>query len=198
MSRLGWTFLALAVVLVAAFASVTRFGGADKRADRITAVSAEPPPQQDEAASGQLTIPVAGARPGTIVDSWNDARSGGTRGHHGTDIPAAGGTPVIAAAAGRVEKLFQSGLGGTTAYIRSPDRRWIYYYAHLAGYVSGLREGQAVRAGQQIGFVGDSGDAGPGNYHLHFGMQRMRSGERWYQGEDVNPYPMLAAARAAR
>ena len=41
--------------------------------------------------------------------------------------------------------------------------------------------------------VGDTGDAGVGNYHLHFGMQRMQPGERWYQGEDVDPYPMLAA-----
>jgi len=198
MSRLGWIILAVVALVIAAFASVTRFGTAEQRADRLTPAAAATDVQQEPAASGPLIIPVAGARRAAIADSWNDARGGGTRGHHGTDIPAAGGTPVVAAAAGRVEKLFQSNLGGTTAYIRSADRRWIYYYAHLAGYVPGLREGQAVRAGQQIGFVGDTGDAGPGNFHLHFGMQRMRPDQRWYQGEDVNPYPMLAAARAAR
>ena len=120
------------------------------------------------------------------------------RGHHGIDIMAPGGTPVVAAAAGTIEKLFQSRLGGTTLYVRSPDRHWIYYYAHLSGYAPGLHEGQRVKAGERVAFVGDTGDAGPGNYHLHFGMQRTRSAERWYEGEDVDPFPMLARARAGR
>ncbi|WP_447407233.1 M23 family metallopeptidase, partial [Clostridium perfringens] len=79
--------------------------------------------------------------------------------HHGIDIPAAAGTPVLAAAAGRVEKLFQSARGGTTMYVRSVDGTIVYYYAHLSGYAAGLHEGQAVRAGETIAFVGDSGDA---------------------------------------
>ncbi|WP_293877174.1 MULTISPECIES: M23 family metallopeptidase [unclassified Sphingomonas] len=195
MTRLGWGILALVLVVVAAFLSMTSFGTASRRSLRVDAAVGEPQPAPD---AGTLAVPVAGVARGTIVDSWNDPRGGGSRGHHGTDILAPAGTPVLAAAAGRVEKLFQSGLGGTTVYIRSPDRRWIYYYAHLAGYVPELREGMSVRAGQQIGYVGDTGDAGPGNYHLHFGMQRMRPDQRWYQGEDVNPYPMLAARAAPR
>ncbi len=195
MSRLGWGFLGVILLVVAAFASMTSFGTASRPSARVDTAVVGPAPAQD---GGTLTVPVAGVARGTIVDSWNDPRGGGTRGHHGTDILAPGGTPVLAAAAGRVEKLFRSNLGGTTAYIRSPDRRWIYYYAHLAGYAPNLREGQTVRAGQQIAYVGDSGDAGPGNYHLHFGMQRMRPEQRWYQGEDVNPYPMLAARRSTR
>jgi peptidoglycan LD-endopeptidase LytH len=195
MTRLGWSILALMLVVVAAFLSMTSFGTASRRSVRVDASIGEAQPAPD---AGPLAVPVAGVPRGAIVDSWNDPRGGGSRGHHGTDILAPAGTPVLAAAAGRVEKLFQSGLGGTTAYIRSPDRRWIYYYAHLAGYVPELREGMSVRAGQQIGYVGDTGDAGPGNYHLHFGMQRMRPDHRWYQGEDVNPYPMLAARAAPR
>jgi murein DD-endopeptidase MepM/ murein hydrolase activator NlpD len=190
-SRLGWAILAGVVLVVVAFVSMTNFGTASRRItarlDRSVPRSA---PADDD---GPLTVPVAGVRRESVVDSWNDPRGGGTRGHHGTDIPAPGGTPVLAAAAGRVEKLFQSNLGGTTIYIRSPDRRWIYYYAHLAGYVPNLSEGQSVRAGQPIAFVGDTGDAGAGNYHLHFGMQRMQPAQRWYQGEDVDPFPMLAA-----
>ena len=195
MTRLGWGILGIVILVVAAFASMTSFGTASRQPTPAGAAVAESEP---EAGGGALTVPVAGVSRRTIVDSWNDPRGGGTRGHHGTDILAPGGTPVVAAAAGRVEKLFQSNLGGTTAYIRSPDRRWIYYYAHLAGYAPGLREGQAVRAGQPIGYVGDTGDAGAGNYHLHFGMQRMRAGDRWYQGDDVNPFPMLAARAPAR
>jgi len=195
MTRLGWIILTIVLLLGLAFAAMTRFGTADRRGSRVDVAIRAPEPT---AAAGELVVPVAGVRRAAIVDSWNDPRGGGARGHHGTDIPAPRGTPVLAAATGRVGKLFQSGLGGTTVYVRSPDRRWIYYYAHLAGYAPGLAEGQVVRAGQRIGFVGDTGDAGPGNYHLHFGMQRMRPDERWHQGQDVNPYPMLAARAGAR
>lgn len=193
MSRVGWTILAIVFLVGVAFLSMTRFGTAERRASRVDLAVADLQP-----GAGRLTVPVAGVRRTAITDSWGDARGGGTRGHHGTDIMAPGGTPVVAAAAGRVEKLFHSNLGGITAYIRSSDRRWIYYYAHLAAYVPNLSEGQSVRAGQQIGYVGDTGDAGAGNYHLHFGMQRMQPGERWYQGQDVNPYPMLAAGTTTR
>lgn len=196
MTRLGWSILALILLLGAAFVAMTSFGTASRQPARIEVATVAPPPPFDGEAS--LIVPVAGVRRDRLYDSWGDARGGGTRGHHGTDIPAAQGTPVVAAAGGMIEKLFQSRLGGTTAYVRSPDRRWIYYYAHLADYAPGLREGQRVRAGQTIGFVGDTGDAGPGNYHLHFGMQRMAPGERWYQGQDVNPFPMLAGGAPTR
>ena len=78
-----------------------------------------------------------------------------------------------------------------TLYERSVDRRWMYYYAHLRGYAEGLHEGQAVRVGDPLGFVGDTGDAGAGNNHLHFGLTRMTPEQHWWQGEDVNPYPWL-------
>ena len=195
MTRLGWIILAVVVLLGAAFAAMTSFGTAPRTtAPRIDVAVRDPAPQDD----ASLAVPVAGVRRETIVDSWMDSRGGGSRGHHGTDIPAAAGTPVIAAAPGTVEKLFQSTLGGTTAYVRSPDRRWIYYYAHLAGYAPGLREGQRVRTGEPIGYVGDTGDAGAGNYHLHFGLQRMQPDERWHQGEDVNPFPLLAGRARGR
>lgn len=197
MTRFGWIVLTVFVLVAAGFAAMTSFGTARHR--RLDTAVTQPLPSSSPAASAALlTVPVKGVRREAIVDSWNDARGGGTRGHHGTDIPAAAGTPVVAAAAGTVEKLFQSNLGGTTAYVRSLDRRWIYYYAHLSGYAPGLHEGQGVRAGEPIGFVGDTGDAGPGNYHLHFGLQRMRPDERWHQGIDVNPFPLLAARGQGR
>ncbi len=77
-----------------------------------------------------------------IADSWEDPREGGARQHHGTDIMAPGGTLVTAAAPGTIEKLFQSVAGGTTLYVRSPDRLWVYYYAHLAGYAPGSMKGR--------------------------------------------------------
>lgn len=143
------------------------------------------------AAAGPLRIPVVGVMADRLVDTWRQSRDDGARVHQAIDIPAPLGTPVVAAMAGRIEKLFHSNAGGTTAYIRSADGRWLTYYAHLSAYVPGLAEGQSVAVGEKIGFVGDSGNAGAGNTHLHFALHRMAPGESWYQGTPVNPYPYL-------
>ena len=140
-----------------------------------------------------LAIPVAGLGPDQLVDTYTQARAGGARTHDAIDIMAAEGTPVIAAASGKVEKLFfSSGGGGITVYVRSGDGRWIYYYAHLSSYAPGLIEGQPVRRGQLIGRVGHTGNANPAGPHLHFAIFRMNPGERWWQGTAINPYPLLA------
>lgn len=210
MTRIGWFFLGLVIVGVAAFLAMTSFGGPSPVASGVKARSAKAVDHVEEVVRerlarlrGQATelpvlaVPVQGLSRAAIVDTWGQARGEG-REHHGTDMPAAAGTPVLAAADGTVEKLFASRLGGTTLYERSPDRRWTFYYAHLAGYAPGIAEGQAVRAGQVIGYVGDTGDAGAGNYHLHFGLQRTTPDQHWYQGDDVNAYPLLARAGPAR
>ncbi|MBO9623067.1 MAG: M23 family metallopeptidase [Sphingomonas sp.] len=153
-------------------------------------------PEPEPLTPGQLAIPVRGVASAQIVDTWGQSRANGQRAHEGTDIMAPAGTPVIAAAPGTVEKLFFShGGGGITLYVRSPDRLWSYYYAHLQGYAPGIAEGQAVKPGDLLGFVGDTGNAGAGNFHLHFGVARMQPNERWWQGQAVNPYPMLVGAR---
>ena len=140
-----------------------------------------------------LAIPVAGMKPDQLVDTYTQARAGGQRTHDAIDIMAPLGTPVVAAAPGRVEKLFFSdGGGGITAYVRSADGRWSYYYAHLQGYAPGLREGQHIERGTQIGTVGVSGNANPAGPHLHFAVNRMNPGEKWWQGTPINPYPLLA------
>jgi murein DD-endopeptidase MepM/ murein hydrolase activator NlpD len=144
-----------------------------------------------------LAIPVAGIKPGQLVDTYTQARAGGARTHDAIDIMAAEGTPVVAAAPGRVEKLFFSvGGGGISAYVRSSDQRWVYYYAHLQSYVPGLAEGQQVERGQLIGRVGQTGNASPDGPHLHFAILRMNPGEKWYQGTAINPYPLLAGKPA--
>jgi len=92
-----------------------------------------------------------------------------------------------------VEKLFFSdGGGGITAYVRSDDGRWSYYYAHLSAYAPGLREGQQMRRGDPVGYVGATGNANPAGPHLHFAINRMNPGEQWWQGTPINPYPLLA------
>jgi peptidoglycan LD-endopeptidase LytH len=142
-----------------------------------------------------LAVPVSGVRADQLVDTFTQSRAGG-RPHDAIDIMAPAGTPVISAAEGTVEKLyFSQGGGGITAYVRSPDRRWMYYYAHLQAYAAGLHEGQRVRRGDPIGLVGSTGNANPAGPHLHFAIHRMAEQERWWQGSAVNPYPLLAGER---
>lgn len=192
MTRLGQAILGLILLLAIGFATMLSFG---HNAPRTT----KPPEPANipiaPAAGARLAIPVAGVAADQLADTWGQIRDGGARAHQAIDIIAAGGTPVLAAAPGRVEKLFQSAAGGTTLYVRSPNRRLSYYYAHLAGYAPGIREGQGVRTGTLLGFVGDTGNAGAGNTHLHFAVSRMAPHERWWQGAPVNPYPLLAGKR---
>ncbi|WP_422394899.1 M23 family metallopeptidase [Novosphingobium olei] len=145
------------------------------------------------AMSGSLVLPVQGVRPADLTDTYTQARAGGARIHDAIDIMAPSGTPVLAAMAGRVDKLFLSNDGGNTIYIRSPDGRTMAYYAHLSAYAPDLAEGQAVRAGQVIGAVGATGNADPGAPHLHFALLRTTPEARWDQGEPINPFPLLRA-----
>ncbi|MCY7280411.1 MAG: M23 family metallopeptidase [Sphingomonas bacterium] len=146
-----------------------------------------------------LAIPVAGVGPRQLVDTFTQARAGGARVHDAIDIMAPDGTGVVAAAPGTVEKLFFSqGGGGISAYVRSDDKRWSYYYAHLSAYAPGIREGKRVPRGALLGFVGHTGNASPEGPHLHFAVNQMRNGEKWHQGTPINPYPLLAGKRAAR
>ena len=145
-----------------------------------------------------LAIPVQGVRAKQLTDTFTQARAGGARVHDAIDIMAAEGTPVVAATDGKVEKLFFSeGGGGITAYVRSPDQRWTYYYAHLQGYAPGLAEGQSVKQGQLIGRVGHTGNANAQGPHLHFAINQMRAGEKWWQGTPINPYPLLAGKKTS-
>ena len=143
-----------------------------------------------------LAIPVQGIKPDRLTDTYTQARAGGARIHDAIDIMADEGTPVIAATDGKVEKLFFSnGGGGNTIYVRSPDQRWTYYYAHLQAYAPGLAEGQQIKRGQFIGRVGHTGNASAEGPHLHFAINQMSAGEKWYQGTPINPYPLLAGKR---
>jgi peptidoglycan LD-endopeptidase LytH len=145
-----------------------------------------------------LAIPVAGVRADDLVDTFTQARAGGARWHDAIDIMAPEGTPVVAAAPGTVERLFFSeGGGGVTAYVRSDDQLWSYYYAHLQRYAPGLQEGQRVQRGQVIGYVGSTGNASPEGPHLHFAINRMTPEEDWHGGEAINPYPLLAGKQVS-
>jgi len=137
-----------------------------------------------------LIVPVAGVRPDQLQDTYSDARSEG-RTHDAIDIIAPAETPVIAAADGKIIKLFQSERGGTTIYQLSADQQFVYYYAHLSHYADGLTAGRDVRQGEVIAYVGDTGNAGAGNYHLHFSIAIVSDPKRYWEGTNINPYPLL-------
>jgi murein DD-endopeptidase MepM/ murein hydrolase activator NlpD len=133
---------------------------------------------------------VQGVTPVQLVDTFTASRAEG-RAHDAIDIPAPKGTPVLAAADGTVVKLFYSVPGGITLYQLDPDNRTIYYYAHLDRYADGIVEGRVLRRGETIGFVGDTGNAGAGNYHLHFSVSIVDDPKRYWTGTNINPYPLL-------
>ena len=140
--------------------------------------------------SQSLIIPVAGIRAEQLRDTFSESRSEG-RIHDALDIPAPPGTPVVAAADGPIVKLFQSERGGTTIYQLSPDGKFVYYYAHLDRYAEGLVENHYAKQGETIGYVGDTGNAGSGNYHLHFSIAEISNPKAFWHGKNINPYPLL-------
>jgi peptidoglycan LD-endopeptidase LytH len=150
----------------------------------------EPEKPVETRSESHLTIPVAGVRPDQLIDTFDQARSEG-RVHDAIDIPAPAGTPVLAASDGKILKLFQSERGGTTIYQLSPDEKTVFYYAHLERYADGLTEGSDVRQGDVIAYVGDTGNAGAGNYHLHFSIALLSDPKRYWEGSNINPYPLL-------
>lgn len=137
-----------------------------------------------------LIIPVAGVRSEQLQDTYTDARSEG-RTHDAIDIIAPAETPVLAAADGKIVKLFHSERGGTTIYQLSSSQELIFYYAHLSHYAEGLTEGNLVKQGAVIAYVGDTGNAGAGNYHLHFSISIVTDPKRYWEGTNINPYPLL-------
>jgi murein DD-endopeptidase MepM/ murein hydrolase activator NlpD len=137
-----------------------------------------------------LIVPVAGVRPEQLLDTYSDARSEG-RTHDAIDIMAPAETPVLAAADGKIVKLFQSERGGITIYQFSATQELVFYYAHLSHYAEGLSEGSLVKQGEVIAYVGDTGNAGAGNYHLHFSIAVVTDPKRYWEGTNINPYPLL-------
>lgn len=144
---------------------------------------------------GRLMIPVQGVRPEQLVDSFTDARSSG-RVHDAIDIMAPAGTPVLAAVDGEIVNFFDSIAGGITIYQMSTDRRFIYYYAHLQRRAEDVKVGDLVRQGKVIGFVGDTGNAGAGNNHLHFSIAQAVDPKRFWEGTYLNPFTYLKSGRA--
>jgi murein DD-endopeptidase MepM/ murein hydrolase activator NlpD len=152
------------------------------------------PALETRATLGGYVFPVYGTA--AFGDSFGASRpnvSGGW--HHGEDIVAPLGTPLLAVADGTLFSIGWNDIGGWRLWLRD-DAGNEFYYAHLSAYSSLARNGQRVRAGDVIGFVGRSGDADASIPHLHFEIHPADLLELGYDGV-VAPYPFLVAWRRA-
>ena len=131
-------------------------------------------------------------------DSWMQSRTyGGKRGHEGCDIMASinerGVYPVVSMTDGIVEQVGWLKLGGWRLGIRSPSGGY-FYYAHLYDYAKDFKAGDEIRAGELLGFMGDSGysdtEGTVGNFpvHLHVGIY---INDKDGNEVSVNPYWIL-------
>ena len=135
---------------------------------------------------GGLVFPLSPTPRCDILDSFGDPRSAG-RSHEGVDMLATLGQPVYAAADGVLTDQYVAGrsdsvLSGNAWRLTAADGT-VFFYAHLSAFAPGLRVGSVVVAGQQIGSVGDTGNPGAGNFHLHFELQR--------NGTPIDSLPLL-------
>lgn len=133
----------------------------------------------------------------TYEDSWMFERNyGGKRGHEGVDLMAGveerGKYPVISMTDGVVERIGWLEKGGYRIGIRSTNGGY-FYYAHLSHYSESFKEGQSIKAGQLLGFMGDSGYGPEGTMgqfpiHLHLGIYIRTENQTEVS---VNPYWIL-------
>jgi murein DD-endopeptidase MepM/ murein hydrolase activator NlpD len=126
--------------------------------------------------------------PCTYTDTWGESRSAG-RSHLGTDIGAAEGSEIYAVAGGEVIKVYTDepgSLAGNGLRMRKPDGT-VIFYAHLSALAPGIVVGAALTAGQLVGYVGHTGNAG--GPHLHLEIHP-------FGGDAVNPYPIISAIGA--
>ena len=158
-------------------------------APRSTA-AAVPVSDAEVPVENQLLIPVAGIQANALNDTFDDAR-GAERRHEAIDILAPKGTQVFAVADGKIAKLFNSKPGGLTVYQFDTSERFSYYYAHLDGYATDVKEGMALKRGDLVGYVGTSGNADPKTPHLHFVTFALGPEKQWWKGSPINPYPLL-------
>ncbi|MED1917460.1 stalk domain-containing protein [Bacillus thuringiensis] len=121
---------------------------------------------------------------------WTETNSGSVRSHEGIDIMAPKGTPIYSVSDGTINKVGWNTYGGWRVNITDENGQYRMYYAHLQAYAPGLHVGKTIKAGQLIGFVGDTGYGGTGTVgmfepHLHFGLYRNSTGKA------IDPYDYL-------
>ena len=134
----------------------------------------------------KLRIPIDGFSLDAMKGGFAERRAGHQ--HEAVDLLAPRNTPVHAVEDGTIAKLFLSKAGGITLYQFDPTGRICYYYAHLERYADTIREGEAIKQGHVIGYVGTSGNAPEQTPHLHFAVFELGPERQWWKGKAVDPY----------
>jgi murein DD-endopeptidase MepM/ murein hydrolase activator NlpD len=172
-------------------------------AGRVVATTGEPlvapAPPTSLPAAGAITdlrghglrLPIDDANIEAMKGGFEEGRDAGGRPHEAVDMLAPRNTPVRAVEDGAIAKLFTSKAGGTTIYQFDPTEQYCYYYAHLERYAEGLREGDAVRKGEVIGYVGTTGNAPKNTPHLHFAVFKLTAAKHWWEGTPIDPFDIL-------
>jgi murein DD-endopeptidase MepM/ murein hydrolase activator NlpD/SH3-like domain-containing protein len=129
---------------------------------------------------GSIAFPVEERDTRAVLSFFGDSRDGGSRDHHGVDIFAPRGTPVLSATNGRVSRVRTTPIGGKVVWVNDSEEPNRVYYAHLDSQV--VRDGMDVKRGTLLGFVGNTGNARTTPPHLHFGLYRRPQGpmDPWY------------------
>jgi murein DD-endopeptidase MepM/ murein hydrolase activator NlpD len=139
---------------------------------------------------GPYVFPVIGQT--SFSDTWGAARAN-VGWHHGVDIFAPLGSPVVAVADGALFSVGWNTIGGNRVWLR--DRGGDYfYYAHLSAFSRVAVDGRRVRAGTVIGFVGNTGDAAGTPFHLHFEVHPVSLLSLGYDGA-VDPFSYVSSWR---
>jgi peptidoglycan LD-endopeptidase LytH len=135
-----------------------------------------------------LLFPVPVVSASAMANSFDDHR--GERVHHAVDILAPRNSEVVAVTDGTIARMMTSAAGGIAVYQFSADQRYCFYYAHLQSYARDLFEGNQVKRGQVLGYVGTTGNAPANTPHLHFAIAKVEKKNQWWGGKPVNPYPI--------
>jgi peptidoglycan LD-endopeptidase LytH len=143
-----------------------------------------------------LQIPLEGFDPQRMKGSYYETRGGQM--HEAVDMLAPRSTPIHAVCDGRIAKLFHSRLGGTTIYQFDQNQRFVFYYAHLQNYAEGLTDGETVKKGDVIGYVGTSGNAPPNTSHLHFSISVLGPLKQWWKASPLDPYEVFTKSLPIR
>jgi murein DD-endopeptidase MepM/ murein hydrolase activator NlpD len=148
-----------------------------------------PPDVTPPLTAGGYVFPVHG--PSSWSDTFRAARAAPVGWHHGIDIFAQLGAPLLAVASGTLFSVGWNDIGGYRLWLRD-DEGNEFYYAHLSAFSTLAVEGARVRAGDVIGFLGSTGDAEGTPYHLHFEIHPVSMKSMGYDGV-VNPTTYLLA-----
>jgi len=150
----------------------------------------QPPNITPKLTAGGYVFPVYG--PSSFIDTFGSLRgdvSGGW--HHGDDIFAPLGAPLLAVASGTVFSVGWNKVGGNRLWLRDGQGN-LFYYAHLSAFSPLAVNGSKVNAGDVVGFAGNTGDAEGTPFHLHFEIHPVGLLGLGYDGA-VNPTSYLLA-----